>query len=144
METKQDLSNAATPTNQPTFHSSNIYKIAKDCLGKHITEDPNVDPNLGCAEAVSYVLEQAGYDLGSLGIEGTSELYTWLQNHFTQVVNPLAGDIIISPTGTSTTGSPHGHVGIVAKYGILSNSSSSGLFLENFDLGTLISKCLAS
>ena len=134
METKQDLTNSASPTNQPTEHSQKVYDVAKSCLGTHITEDPSVDPALGCAEAVSYVLEQAGYDLGFHGIAGTSDLYTWLKNHFTPVTDPLPGDVIISPTGTSTTGSPHGHVGIVAKYGVLSNNSNDGKFEENFDL----------
>lgn len=134
METKQDLSNSASPTNQPTIHSSNIYNIAKGCLGRHITEDPSVDPNFGCAEAISFILEKAGYDLGSLGIAGTAELYTWLQNHFTPVTIPLAGDVVISPTGMARDSSAHGHVAIVANYGILSNSSSTGLFTENFTL----------
>jgi len=134
MEIKQDLSNSATPLNQPTEHSQRVYNVAKGCLGKHITEDPNVDPALGCAEAISHVLDEAGYDLGSHGIAGTSELYTWLKNHFTPVTDPLPGDVLISPTGTSTKGSPHGHVAIVAKYGILSNSSTTGKFSENFTL----------
>lgn len=132
----QDLTNAATEENQQTIQSKNVYLVAKENLGKHITEDENVPAELGCAEAVSFVLTKAGYDLTPQGIAGTADMYAWLKisAKFKEVTAPLPGDIIISPTGTSTLNSPHGHVGIVAEYGILSNNSETGLFLEVFDL----------
>jgi hypothetical protein len=113
-----------------------IYNAAAACLEKHITLDPSVPGELGCAEAVSYVLKQAGYILPEEGIAGTAALYVWLQQHFTPVSVPQYGDVIISPSGMSTKGSPHGHTGIVAKYGILSNDSDSGLFLEKYTLAS--------
>lgn len=111
-----------------------IYNTAAAALGKHITLDPSVPPDLGCAEAVSYVLKMSGFLLPEAGIAGTSALYIWLQRNFIPVTNPIFGDIIISPTGFSSIGSSHGHTGIVAKYGILSNDSDTGLFLEKYTL----------
>lgn len=127
-----------------------IYEVAKSCLNKQITLDPNIPHELGCAEAVSYVLKKAGYDVpGSIltdlpdkGIPGTGTMYEWLKRNplFKEIflegcgATPPVGSIIISPAGHSTKGYPHGHVGIVAKWGILSNDSNTGLFLEFYDL----------
>lgn len=111
-----------------------IYEIAKSCLGKHITLNENVPPELGCAEAISYILKQAGYTLPEGGFAGTYDLYKWLLANFNQRDIPIVGDIIISPTGTSSKQAKHGHVGCLGKYGILSNHSDTGLFLEVFTL----------
>lgn len=117
-----------------------IYSEAKSCLDTHITLNDIVPAELGCAEAVSYVLAKSGANLNipAGGFEGTSSLYSWLRDSglFTEVETPLPGDIVISPTGTSTKNSPHGHVGIVALFGngILSNSSSTGLFMEHYTI----------
>lgn len=117
---------------QPTL-SQAIYTTAAAVLGTHITLDASVPPDLGCAEAVSYILTKAGIpNIPPEGFPGTAGLYTWLQANFILTTTPQAGDVVISPTGTSTTGSPHGHTGIVAKYGILSNDSDTGLFLEKY------------
>ena len=124
--------------NEPTAMSNAIYQAAKSCLDVHVTMNESVDPNLGCAEACSFVLNKAGIKMPAEGIAGTGELYSWLQSSglFEQVTVPLPGDVIISPTGMSTKGSSHGHVGIIAMYGILSNSSSTGLFMEHYNLQT--------
>lgn len=134
---------APLPTPKPTTpipvltSTNKIYLEAKACLDKHITLDPSVPPDLGCAEAVSFVLKNAGVqNLPTNGYAGTHDLYIWLKNHSTQVTTPQAGDVIISPTGTSTINSPHGHTGIVALYGILSNDSDTGLFMEKYTLDT--------
>lgn len=114
-----------------------IYEEAKSCLRKHITLDPSVPPDVGCAEAVSYVLKLAGVrGFPTTGIAGTSVLYSWLKANATEVKTPVAGNIIISPTGMSSINSPHGHVGIVANFGVLSNDSDSGLFMEKYTLET--------
>lgn len=120
----------------PTKTSNLIYAKAAACLDKHITLDPTVPAELGCAEAVSYVLKLAGLSDGSAGIAGTQAMYQWLlaNTAFNLTATPVPGDIIISPTGTSTINSPHGHVGIVAKYGVLSNDSDTGLFAEKYTL----------
>lgn len=115
--------------------SQKIYDAAASCLHTHITLNEAVPPEVGCAEAVSYVLSKAGvYGIPLTGIAGTSQLYDWLlsSRNFVNTVSPVPGDVVISPTGYSTSASPHGHVGIVAKYGILSNDSDSGLFIEKY------------
>lgn len=110
-----------------------IYTLAKNSLGKHITLDSDIPNEVGCAEAISYILNLAGIaGIPQQGFAGTFDLYTWLKNNpdFTLQTAPSAGAIIISPTGTSTLNSPHGHVGICGEFGILSNDSNTGLFLE--------------
>lgn len=116
-----------------------IYTIAKDSLGKHITLNEAVPTSVGCAEAISYVLKEAGYDIPETGIQGTIALKEWLGNNFDIVYDVIEkGCIIISPT----VGSQHGHVGIVGEfnleypndYGILSNKSATGLFSEHWNL----------
>lgn len=114
-----------------------IYDAAKAALHTHITLDNSVSPDLGCAEAVSYVLAKSGaFGFPASGFAGTSALWTWLAQHALQVSTPNPGDVVISPTGMSSKGTPHGHVGIVAQYGILSNDSDTGLFLEKYTLDT--------
>ena len=120
-----------------------LYDTAKSLLGTHLTLDPRVSPELGCAEAISAILEHLGIaGVPKQGFAGTYDLYNWLKSNtrFQKVTNFEAGAIIISPTGLSATGSPHGHVGICGKpelgSGIMSNDSQSGLFLELWSFPT--------
>lgn len=124
------------PTDQ-TVNSMNIYAEAKACLGQSLVPVGD-DPELGCAVSVSVLLnEKCG-----IPIKVTQSTYELLQElisspRFREVYIPIFGDIIISPTGTSTisnTPITHGHVGCVAKYGILSNNSYTGLWGENYTL----------
>lgn len=109
-----------------------IYELAKSCLGKDIAATQN---ELGCAEAISYILAKVTvHGFPKTGYLSTSDLYFYLKSHADLVTEPLPGDIIISPTGTSTTGAKHGHVGIVGRYGIMSNNSMTGLFQQNYTI----------
>lgn len=114
-----------------TLHSRQLYQTAKENLGKVLSGENKV---LGCATTVNQLAFLAwGHEIG--GDASTTGLYEALQDPFKyeQIVEPLPGDIVISPTGTSLLGSDlHGHVGIVAMYGILSNSSETGELHENF------------
>lgn len=110
-----------------------IYTTAKKCLEQHITLDMEVPNEVGCAEAVSYILNKAGIaGIPAEGFQSTYDLYLWLKNNqnFCLSTTPSLGAVIVSPTGTSTLNSPHGHTGICGQYGILSNDSNTGLFLE--------------
>lgn len=116
-----------------------VYNEAKACLGHHITLNETVPAEVGCAEAVSYILTRVGIPDGNKGIAGTPELYDWLlsSSHFTRIAVPEAGAIVISPTGMGN-GLIEGHTGIFGQFGIafpgdwgiMSNDSASGKFLE--------------
>lgn len=114
-----------------------LYNEAKACLGLDLSTDPAVPPEVSCAVAVNNVFKKTfGAPLG--GGASTAAMYHVLQtdSRFQLASEPEAGDIIISPTGTSKKGAQHGHVGIVANYGILSNNSMNGLFEEYYTLTT--------
>lgn len=114
-----------------------IYNFAKESLGKDIAATQN---ELGCAEAVSYVLNQVRVPgFPSHGFLGTEEMWNWLIVNAWKIDSEMdakPGDIIISPTGTSIKNAQHGHVGIVAKFGILSNNSMNGLWEETYTIST--------
>jgi hypothetical protein len=123
-----------TPTAQK------IYNLAKANLGCHITLDDTVPHDVGCAEAVSYILKKAGVqNIPILGIAGTATLFQFLSNdpQFKRIYAPEKGAIIISATGQGN-GSVQGHTGILGglsvlywgDYGICLNNSDTGLFLE--------------
>lgn len=142
------MSDICTPKTSPQI----LYETCLEYYGKDVSLDQTIPNEVQCAEAVSFILEKAGFDrpgrnsdIPDKGIPGTWTLYQFLKN------NPLfrpwmnednadgipAGVIIISPAGTSslTPPYPHGHVGITGKNGeIFSNDSSSGLFLTLFDM----------
>lgn len=118
----------------------NILLIAKQCLGQRQTLNDTVPSEVGCAEAVSTVLHRAGVEgIPATGIASTLNLYNWLKNNpkFEQITAPEPGAVVVSPTGMGN-GKVRGHTGIVGRfnvafrgdYGICSNDSNSGLFLE--------------
>lgn len=116
-----------------------IYAIAKESLGKHITLNESVPSDVGCAEAVSYILKKAGALIPPSGIPGTASLLAWLEvsPDFIEVDIPEPGAVIVSATG-SGNGNITGHTGILGKkgamytddYGVLSNDSATGIFRE--------------
>jgi hypothetical protein len=127
-----------------TQNAEAIYNEAKASLGKHITLNNAVPADVGCAEAVSFVLKNAGVqNLPAQGYAGTADLYVWLHSNprFMALDAPEAGAIIISPTGYGN-GSVEGHTGILGgfgvqfpyEFGILSNNSDNGLFQEVWSL----------
>lgn len=124
--------------------TTKIYNEAKACLERHVTLNNNVPSEVGCAEAVSYILQKAGVQgIPVNGIAGTATLYEWLTNNkaFTRVYAPTQGAIIVSPTGYGN-GTIPGHTGIIGikglmypnDFGIVSNDSQTGLVLELWDL----------
>lgn len=123
-----------------TEHQSNsyiLYETAKNCLEHDMVNDPKIDPMFGCAQAVSEVFYKAFNEpLG--GGASTKAVYEHLRNdsRFKQVQEPTGGDIIVSPTGYSDRGAPHGHVGIMGFHGVMSNNSMNGLWEEKYTLET--------
>lgn len=123
-----------------------IYNVAKLSLGEHITLNQNVPADVGCAEAVSFVLKNAG--IGSIpasGFAGTADLYRWLlaNPQFKLIEQPEQGAIVVSPTGFGNN-TVEGHTGILgafgvqfpSEFGILSNNSDNGLWQEKWNLLT--------
>lgn len=116
---------------------SNAQKLvaaAKRLLGQNLALGTGVPPEVACAISVNRVHQEAfGEPIG--GGASTHALYQALLKHpdFEEVEDPEAGCVIISPTGYGTnTKYPHGHVGIIANYGICSNDSAKGVFAENY------------
>lgn len=121
-----------------------LYDAAKAAylIHEHLTLDESVPADVGCMEAISTLLKRCEYDIPPKGIPGTATGYEWLCNNPLFKVAPFAvnssytkGSIIISPP-PGKTGYPHGHIGIIGEYGILSNDSETGEFRENYTIQT--------
>lgn len=133
IETTQPVTITTQPMEKTT--SEKIYDNAKFYLEQHLSLNEAVPALLGCAQAVSFILLHSGLlNFPIRGFDSTTDLHNWLVKNATQVTDPMPGDVIISPTGESTKESPHGHTGIIAKFGICSNDSDTGLWKENFTL----------
>lgn len=117
-----------------------LYDTAYACRGKDMSPLDRAPDNLACMESLDgvyftafgeHLLKQEdrlstarGY--ASMKVDPRLEL---IQN-----ADALPGDIVISPTGTSTKGALHGHTGIRGKTAYMSNDSSSGLWMANYNL----------
>lgn len=113
-----------------------LYNVAAGNLGQHLTLDPSVPDDVGCAEAVSACLEQAGYtNLPPKGLAGVNALIEWMEGQgFVEAPSAAPGYVITAhnPDKSVTT---FAHTGICLKYGIASNTSSNGIFSENYSYG---------
>lgn len=118
-------------TNQ-TESSKKVYETAKSLLGQNLA----TNGALGCAETVNIIFHKAlGVSIG--GGTSTTLMYPFLKNEkkYARIRgNPLPGDVIISPTSSGDGTVQHGHVGIVAKFGILSNNSNDGRLRELYTI----------
>lgn len=140
-QTLEELVNGDKPIMTET--ETRIYNVVRDNLGEHLTLNENVNPEVGCAEAVSKVLQLAGISVPSHGIAGTAALLAWLQSNpdFEAIEAPEQGCIIVSATGAGN-GSVRGHTGILAAFnlmyandwGICSNDSNTGTLREQWCL----------
>lgn len=116
-----------------------IYSIAKDHLGVDSSPADLVDDIVGCAESVTNILKKA---VGTPIMVGTwtLEQYLLASPNWYEVIEPQAGDVLISATGTSSRGkkAPYrGHTGIIGEKGmIMSNDSYKGVWLANYTLET--------
>ncbi len=136
LEPQNDPVEPITPPNPPKMpNSEKLYLSAKESLGTHMTLNTAVPISVGCAEAVSAVMKDAGISVPFKGIEGTAQMLEWLRSNpiFSEQETSERGSIILSATGTGN-GKIRGHVGIVGDHGIMSNESQSGLWKEQWDL----------
>lgn len=114
-----------------------IYEQAKAALGTSLVPVGD-DPDVGCAISATVLLkERCGMDI--------KETLSTLEFLHEIEASPLfqevfdfgeMGDIWIDATGTSiipNTPITHGHCGVLGKFGIMSNSSLTGLWSEFYD-----------
>lgn len=95
-----------------------LYQVAVDNLGKHLTLNASVLPEVGCAEAVSWLLLNAGYPIPQGGIPTVTGLVKWmLAQGFVEENKYQTGFIITGRNKTSA------HIGICGKDWIMSNTS---------------------
>lgn len=125
------MTNTVTTSNLQTLNSIKLYNTAVSCLNTDVTPTDKIPDEVDCADTLWTLLSKTGIVIPYTA--STAVLYTELQDitKFTKVAIPVAGDIIISPTGHGN-GTVEGHVGIIAYYGILSNNSDNGLLQEKW------------
>lgn len=135
LEGFRDLFQYLKPPMKPT-NQERLYQTAKDSLGRDASPKDIAPDNLGCAETISEIIRKALPEIYCPVMTGTQELFNFLKTSpdFQQVLVPDPGSVIICVTGTGNGLVAHGHAGIIGKYGICSNDSRSGLFLENYTL----------
>jgi hypothetical protein len=114
-----------------------LYETSKRLLTPPHDVSPKdvADDEYGCAESLWNVLNKAfpnkvGFPLAL----STRVLFDNLKKstYYKKVSIPDIGDIIISVTGSGNGQVPNGHVGICGRYGIMSNSSATGKWMQNF------------
>ena len=134
-QTADVLSPAPTAPQTPVSCLTTLYQEAVSNLGKHLTLNPSVNPEVGCAEAVSFILLNAGYSIPANGIPTVWGLIDWmLANGFTETKSPVPG-CVITACRADRHPTEYAHIGIVLKHGIASNDSRLqylGKFLENY------------
>ena len=121
-----------------------LYAAALSYLGQDASPNDTAPDEYGCADTVSCILLSA-FGPVIYHTVSTAELYKQLNasKSFSRVSEFRCGDIIISPTGYASKPKiiPNGHVGIVGENEeILSNSSGTGLFTNNFTVKTWVDR----
>jgi hypothetical protein len=125
-------SKTQTPPSGQIPAPQRVYDTAVAAMGKHLTLDPAVPAEVGCCEALSVVLHNAGYQMPPKGIPGVNAMIAWMLGRgFPEIDTPEPGDIIAahSPDYTNPEGA---HIGVLMKYGICSNTGATGLWAENY------------
>lgn len=120
-----------------------LYYTALCDLGVDASPLDEAPDDYGCADSVSKVILSAFPEVIK-GSVSTAELYNQLSasKDFVKVSQFKPGDVIISPTGMSTTGGlKNGHVGIVAEdEGVMSNASATGLWTLNYNISSWVAR----
>ncbi len=113
-----------------------LYEIAVGFIGRDASPNDVAPDEYGCAESVSDVIRAAFPDLMWPVLISTRTLCAHLAASaaFEEVAVPFYGDIILSETGTGNGSVPNGHTGVVGKHGIMSNSSQTGTWEQNYTL----------
>ncbi len=120
-----------------------LYSTALSFLGTDASPRDQAIDDLGCADSLSGVYKAFGPIIR--WSVSTAELYNILNTspQFRKVTDFRPGDIIISPTGMGTRPDiiSNGHVGIVGENEeIMSNSSATGLWTNNYTVTSWVAK----
>lgn len=118
--------------NIQTPQSKHLCDVAYANLGKDLS--PTQDA-FGCAETACTLLTLAFGD--TYKTLSTKEMYDHflVDTYYARVLVPLAGDIILSPTGYGNGNIANGHVGVVGNNdAILSNNSYDSKLEINYNL----------
>ena len=110
-----------------------ILDEAKEWIGKEASINDLVADYVACGESFCNVMSNV---MNFPMITGTASLFEYLKEdkRFKITTELKAGNIIISPT-TYGNGLIPGHIGILLEDGkIVSNSSESGLWVQNYDV----------
>ena len=109
-----------------------IYAAATANFGKRLTLVPSVPREVGCAHAVAWVLQKAGFYVPKGGIATVNSLIDWmLENGFEEVYTPIAGAVVTAHRPLRSDPA-YAHAGIALNYGIASNDSRTGKFDQNY------------
>lgn len=118
-----------TPIEQPMENKNeSLYNLSKSLIGQHLTLNPTVPKEVGCAQAMSFVLKKFGCDIPKNGISSTVEMKKWLDINFDKVDAPQRGSVMIAVTGTGSKKEYRGHVFVYGNEASMSNDSSTGLW----------------
>ena len=124
-----------------------LYDAAVASLGMDASPRDVAPDEYGCAESVNEIHKKAfGEYIENPGISTTKLFAAMIErsDKFVRVIKPECGNIIISPTGFANIDNPpikNGHVGIFGKdLKIMSSSSATGKFEENYTLDTWINR----
>lgn len=110
----------------------NIYQVAKENLGRHLSLNQTVPEEEGCAEAVSWILLNAGHSIPHGGLQSVNALIMWMkENGFVETHQATPG-AVITAHNPNRNNPNYAHTGICMQYGIASNTSATGLFKENY------------
>lgn len=124
-----------------------LYLLAKASLGVDASPNDVAPDEYGCMETVDDIYFKArGFYINGSKNQPTISTATGRDimragRYFRQVSIPQQGCIIISATGLgSNPNMPNGHVGIMGKFGIMSNNSITGKFDEYYTLKTWMAR----
>lgn len=119
-----------------------LYAKALTFLGIDASPNDLAPDEYGCADTVSAIVLACFGPIMRYSVS-TAELYNILNTspQFKKVTEFNFGDIIISPTGKGDGRIPNGHVGIFGEgEEIMSNSSATGNFTNNYTLTTWVER----
>lgn len=117
-----------------------LFATAVKALGTDASPNDIAPDELGCAETVYDILSTAfPFNVGFPFLISTSKFYDAIKvsSKYIKVDQPLEGDIVLSPSGHGNGKLSNGHIGVKGELDkIMSNSSATGKFMENFTMQT--------